>query len=109
MRKLLSYSDNTPYANSIKNEQSQNTQKANAHENQQKYLLRDVKNQIELWDEWGNWSTCSVTCGNGRQVRWRHCSAEDCTKGLKKAQIKACHLKNCDSKTILHWLGIKTR
>ncbi|XP_076646254.1 TATA-box binding protein associated factor 11 isoform X2 [Halictus rubicundus] len=62
----------------------------------------------EKWDEWGNWNMCSVTCGNGRQVRWRHCSAKDCTKGLKKAQIKPCRLKKCD-KNILNWLGIKTR
>ncbi|XP_026670047.1 thrombospondin-1-like [Ceratina calcarata] len=61
-----------------------------------------------VWDDWGNWSTCSVTCGNGRRVRWRHCSANNCVKGLKKAQIKTCHLKKCDT-NILNWLGIKTR
>lgn len=61
----------------------------------------------ELWDAWSNWSTCSVSCGSGRQVRWRHCLTESCTKGMKKAQIKSCRLKDCNPNTILNWLGIK--
>lgn len=58
------------------------------------------------WDDWGAWSPCSVTCGCGQQVRWRHCITEECVKGLKKAQIKTCHLRPCD-KGFLSWLGIK--
>ncbi|KAL6258575.1 hypothetical protein P5V15_010529 [Pogonomyrmex californicus] len=61
----------------------------------------------EAWDTWSNWSSCSVTCGQGRQVRWRHCLSKDCIKGLKKAQLKSCHLKNCEG--FLRWLGIKSR
>ncbi|XP_018339305.1 PREDICTED: uncharacterized protein LOC108746822 isoform X2 [Trachymyrmex septentrionalis] len=60
------------------------------------------------WDNWSIWSACSVSCGQGRQVRWRHCLSADCTKGLKKAQLKSCHLKDCGTKGILGWLGIKS-
>ncbi|XP_018304337.1 uncharacterized protein [Mycetomoellerius zeteki] len=60
------------------------------------------------WDNWSIWSACSVSCGQGRQVRWRHCLSTDCTKGLKKAQLKSCHLKDCGTKGFLGWLGIKS-
>ena len=60
------------------------------------------------WDNWSIWSACSVSCGQGRQVRWRHCLSADCTKGLKKAQLKSCHLKDCGTKGILGWLGLKS-
>ncbi|KAH0954128.1 hypothetical protein HN011_011803 [Eciton burchellii] len=54
---------------------------------------------LEAWDNWSNWSTCSVTCGQGKQVRWRHCISEDCVKGLKKAQLRNCRLKNYNKTT----------
>jgi len=25
------------------------------------------------WGAWGNFSACSVTCGNGTQIRFRNC------------------------------------
>ncbi|XP_011704222.1 PREDICTED: uncharacterized protein LOC105459691 [Wasmannia auropunctata] len=60
------------------------------------------------WDNWSIWSACSVSCGQGRQVRWRHCSSADCIEGLKKAQLRSCHLKDCSTKGFLGWLGIKS-
>ncbi|XP_070512007.1 uncharacterized protein [Cardiocondyla obscurior] len=60
------------------------------------------------WGNWSIWTACSVTCGRGRQVRWRHCLSADCIKGLKKAQLRNCRLQDCSAKGFLGWLGIKS-
>lgn len=49
----------------------------------------------KIWDQWGNWSTCSVTCGIGKIVRWRHCISGSCSLGEKKAQLKTCTSAAC--------------
>ncbi|XP_046587903.1 uncharacterized protein LOC124293039 [Neodiprion lecontei] len=67
----------------------------------------ETENDMSDWDEWTEWSECSTSCGCGRQVRWRHCIGKECMAGLKKAQIRTCHLRDCNSKSLLTWLGIK--
>lgn len=49
----------------------------------------------KLWDQWGNWSTCSVTCGIGKIIRWRHCIGGNCSLGEKKAQLRTCTSAAC--------------
>lgn len=49
----------------------------------------------KVWDRWGKWSECSVSCGIGKMTRWRHCVAGGCEKGEKEAQIKTCTLPAC--------------
>lgn len=49
----------------------------------------------KIWDHWGKWSPCSVTCGVGKMTRWRHCVSEGCAPGEKEAQIKTCKKKVC--------------
>ncbi|XP_011704226.1 PREDICTED: uncharacterized protein LOC105459693 [Wasmannia auropunctata] len=49
----------------------------------------------KIWDQWGNWSTCSVTCGIGKIMRWRHCIGGSCSLGEKKAQLKTCTSAAC--------------
>ncbi|XP_022910344.1 isthmin-2-like [Onthophagus taurus] len=49
----------------------------------------------KIWDQWGKWSPCSVTCGIGKIIRWRHCVGGGCAAGEKEAQIKTCTLPAC--------------
>ncbi|XP_076179001.1 zinc metalloproteinase nas-36-like [Ptiloglossa arizonensis] len=50
---------------------------------------------LQIWDQWGNWSSCSVTCGAGKISRWRHCISGSCSFGEKKAQLRTCTLPAC--------------
>lgn len=54
-----------------------------------------TKKSAKVWDHWGKWSQCTVTCGIGKMTRWRHCVSEGCAPGEKEAQIKTCKKKSC--------------
>ena len=68
------------------------------------------------WSPWGNWTSCSVTCGKGRQTRTRNCSnpvpqfgGKDCQGKLEDAQ-SCSDKKHCPSEfTILFLLSGVTR
>ncbi|KAL3270346.1 hypothetical protein HHI36_009394 [Cryptolaemus montrouzieri] len=49
----------------------------------------------KVWDRWSKWSECSVSCGIGKQTRWRHCIGGECAPGEKEAQIKTCVMPPC--------------
>lgn len=71
------------------------------------------KKNVKQWDHWvsqllqlhgsaifygffkGKWSDCSVSCGVGKSVRWRHCVSNGCADGEKEAQIRTCTMKPC--------------
>ncbi|XP_015175386.1 PREDICTED: uncharacterized protein LOC107065850 [Polistes dominula] len=120
-RKLLIYEekDISEYLSTSKNDWKINEittsqyfhlrqRKQNDFENDEETTNEEYSDDWDDWDDWGAWGPCSVTCGCGQQVRWRHCITDDCIKGLKRAQIKTCHLKPCD-KGFLSWLGIKLK
>ncbi|XP_043493653.1 uncharacterized protein PFD1115c-like [Polistes fuscatus] len=46
------------------------------------------------WGRWTGWSSCSVTCGKGRQIRWRHCLRE-CSTVETEMEEKACQMPAC--------------
>lgn len=50
-----------------------------------------------VWHKWTEWSPCSVTCGKGREIRWRHC-AKHC-HGIETEMLeKPCQLPACSGK-----------
>ena len=72
-----------------------------------------------MWGEWGNWTTCSETCGGGNQTRIRLCdnpavahggaacasnsSYTETTNGTGIAQqeaMQACNEHPCPSKQL---------
>ena len=45
-------------------------------------------------DGWGNWSECSVTCGNGTKFRTKMCNGE-CKEKSIEVKYKACDMGCC--------------
>lgn len=55
---------------------------------------RSRRKSRRKWGRWMDWSSCSVTCGKGRQIRWRHC-LRDCEDAETEMEEKACQLPAC--------------
>ncbi|KAJ7385868.1 hypothetical protein OS493_013904 [Desmophyllum pertusum] len=54
------------------------------------------------YSPWGEWSTCSDTCGNGVQIRSRSCTAppqrkggKDCSRFGPSEETKTCNVTPC--------------
>ncbi|KAM4677962.1 LOW QUALITY PROTEIN: SCO-spondin-like [Discoglossus pictus] len=50
-------------------------------------------NEKDPWSEWSPWSSCSVSCGGGEQIRVRECQREECAG--KAMQSKTCNNQVC--------------
>ena len=52
-----------------------------------------------VWDEWGQWSSCSYQCGTGNQYRNRTVKSPEVTSGIKclgaSAQSMDCNTQEC--------------
>lgn len=72
------------------------------------HCLNSFEIEIGTWMEFSDWSSCSVTCGDGFQFRKREClSASDKKKKIsndncigKDTEIKTCNVTSCPSKFI---------
>ncbi|XP_078043353.1 uncharacterized protein LOC144473394 [Augochlora pura] len=76
------------------------TKKRSSRESNGKTLSKPLRNsrrdidKSQKWGRWTDWSSCSVTCGKGRQIRWRYC-LHDCTVAETEMEEKACQLPAC--------------
>ncbi|XP_076622630.1 uncharacterized protein LOC143342534 [Colletes latitarsis] len=62
--------------------------------NATKTLRGENQKSQSKWGRWTDWSSCSVTCGKGRQIRWRYC-LNDCSTAETEMEEKACQLPAC--------------
>ena len=46
-----------------------------------------------VWNAWGAWSQCSVSCGMGSHNRLRTCNGQNCTGYAE--EILTCQRKQC--------------
>ncbi|XP_074028005.1 uncharacterized protein [Leptinotarsa decemlineata] len=51
----------------------------------------------QIFDDWTAWSACSVTCGKGRHIRWRHC-LQNCDGVETEMEEKECQFPACPNK-----------
>ncbi|XP_035205164.1 thrombospondin type-1 domain-containing protein 1-like [Stegodyphus dumicola] len=59
--------------------------------------LTDNKGLIATWNDWGPWSECSSSCGNGVQTRYRFCVSptNSSTCNGKAVQSQSCKKELC--------------
>ena len=46
------------------------------------------------YEDWTAWSPCSVTCGDGTQMRTRTCQGDLCTGDHNETQSQSCNSKD---------------
>jgi len=65
-----------------------------------KSIIKDEIISDGNWTTWSNWTSCSVTCGNGTQSRMRQCANPTPSNGGTTcigddAQQQTCSLPIC--------------
>ena len=53
--------------------------------------------------DWGSWSSCSTTCGNGIQTRTRTCAYDPGNFAQPLSEQKSCFLHECCNDTWTSW------
>uniref|UniRef100_A0AC35TTE2 Peptidase M12B domain-containing protein n=1 Tax=Rhabditophanes sp. KR3021 TaxID=114890 RepID=A0AC35TTE2_9BILA len=62
---------------------------------------RKAESKVGLWNRWGEWNSCSRSCGVGVQLRQRTCSSEPCDGSGQERM--SCNIADCDSRN--NWTG----
>ena len=57
----------------------------------------DIHN-ARILQQWGAFSKCSVTCGEGIMKRYRKCGVEECTAPGLETQVVPCSRSSCPGK-----------
>lgn len=80
------------------------------------FLMNFVFTEVGIWGDFSDWSTCSVTCGEGYKSRKRECfSSSDVKKQIstdhcvgKDVEIQPCDITTCPGTNELLLIGNKT-
>ena len=56
-------------------------------------LPLDILPVAQAWQEWGDWSTCTSSCGNGLKIRARACHQP----GLHDCEGSSTEVTDCGS------------
>jgi hypothetical protein len=69
------------------------------------------QNPCPAWNEWSQWSACTLTCGGGKRIKERECvlpdgevvSDQQCLGGVADME-EMCNENKCPSKCVLLFL-----
>ena len=61
------------------------------------YFQRPVFNLSEFWTDWGQWSSCSRTCGRGQETRTRECTSQNPERDCSGEDVedRSCNAGKC--------------
>ena len=55
---------------------------------------------VAEWSPWGEWGSCSQTCGEGRRGRVRRCTTNNPTCPGEDSQTEGCSLQPCKGQLV---------